>query len=84
MTNPNVQARCEEAGEKARRVQRKLDTVEFRVEGDDVLILSGSYVGEYVRALWARGSTERDYIVKYIWFRNDENANRILNSLCCR
>jgi len=84
MTNPNVQARREEAGEKARRVRRELATIEFRVEGDDILIQSGPYVEDYVRELWTRGPVERDYIVKHIWFRNDERVNQILNSLCCK
>lgn len=84
MTNPNVQARREEAGEKARRVRRKLDMVEFRVEGEDILIMSGQYIDKYVRDLWSQGPTERDYIVRHIWFRNDERVNQILNSLCCR
>lgn len=84
MTNLKSQARREAAGEKARRVQRKLDLVEYRVEGDDILLLSGPYVDEHVRDLWERGPVERDWITKHLWFRNDERVNLILNSLCCR
>jgi len=83
MTNPKVQSRQEQAGEKARRVQRKLDLVQYRVEGNDIRILSGPFVDRYVRDLWEQGPQERDYIVKNLWFRHDEAVVAILNSLCC-
>lgn len=84
MAGPEILMRREKAGDKARKVQRILKQVEFRIEDDDILFLTGPYHGQYVRALFHKGPVERDYIVKYVWFQHDEEAVRIINSLTCR
>jgi len=84
MSGPDSMLRREKAGEKAKKVQKKLELIEYRVEGDDILILSGQHKGKTVRSLWPLGPVERDYITKHLWLRNDEKLNLILNSLCCK
>ena len=76
--------RREEAAEKARRKVRKLDLVEYAVEGDDVVFLTGPYKGKGVRGLFFLGPRERDYIMQHLWFRNDEEVLRIINSMTCQ
>jgi len=76
--------RKEQAGKEALKVQRKSKVVEYKIENDDILILSGPYIGQTVRNLFLVGPTERDYIVNKIWFSNDPKVVEIINSLACR
>jgi len=71
-----------QALDKAKRVQARLKLVEYRVEGDDVLILSGPYNGQTLKQLWAVGPNERDYIVKNLAMRNDTQVMEVIRSLC--
>ena len=75
--------RREEAAEKARRKVRKLDLVEYAVEGDDIVFLSGPYRGRKVKEMFLAGIAERDYIMQHLWFRNDDNVTQIINSMTC-
>ena len=74
--------RKEQAAQQAAVVKKKLELVEFCIENDDVLLLSGNYSGQTVRQLWPLGPVERDYIVQKIWFTNNPDAVRIINELC--
>lgn len=78
----NLMVRKEKAGKEALKTKRKLDLVEFRIEDEDILLLSGPYSGKTVKQLWPLGPTERDYVVQKIWFSGDEEAVRIVNGLC--
>jgi hypothetical protein len=84
MAGPDSMLRREKAGEKAKKAQKKLELIEYRVEGGDILILSGQHKGKTVRSLWPLGPVERDYITRHLWLRHDSQVNEILNSLCCR
>jgi hypothetical protein len=82
--NPKVQDRFEKAGEKARKVQKKLDLVKYIIDDNGILLTSGPYTGQYVIDVWKLGPVERDYVIKNLWFRNDEQVNQILHTLCCK
>lgn len=84
VAGPDSMIRREKSAEKAKRAQKKLEVVEYRVEGDDILILSGKHAGDKVSSIWSKGPLERDYIVKHLWMRQDPKVNQILNRLCCR
>ena len=83
MKKLDMQQRQEAANEASRKMQRKEDKVVFRVEDEDVLILSGQYAGHKVRDLFQKGPLERDYVVKKIWFTGDPQAVKVVNSLVC-
>lgn len=78
----SLMLRKEKAGKEAQKTTRRLELVEFRVEDDDITLLSGPYSGKTVKQLWPLGPTERDYIVQKIWFSGDEEAVRVVNGLC--
>lgn len=78
----DTQVRRGHAQEKAKRAQARLKLVEYRVEGEDVIILSGPYNGQTVSQLWAKGSNERDYIVKHLAMRNDSQVLKVIRGLC--
>ncbi len=84
MSGYDSQIRGEKAAEKARKVQKQLDLIEYVIEGTDVIFTTGQYAGTSVAELWPAGPLERDYIIKNLWFRNDDQVNEILNKLCCR
>lgn len=75
------QARRENAYDAAQRKKRLLHLVEYVVEEDDIIILSGVFTGRSVRELFSVGPNERDYIVKNLWYRNDEQVRKILREL---
>jgi len=83
LASPEVVMRKDRAGIKTRRAQRP-KTIEYCVENDDILLLSGLYNGQYVRELFQKGPAERDYIVKNLWFQHDDEIIKIINSLTCR
>ena len=84
MGDPKTMLRREEAGKKTLKAQRQTNSVEYKIENDDIIILSGQYTGKTVRELFVIGPTERDYIIKNIWFSGDADVIRIINSLVCR
>ena len=75
--------RREKAADKAKRKARKVEKVEYRIEGGDLIILTGKYAGVYVSELFTKGPTERDFVIKHIWFDHDEEAMEIIRSLLC-
>jgi len=77
-------SRQEKATKKNNYAQKKLDLVEFRVEGDDIKIISGDYAGKTVKEIWDKGVTERDWVANKIWVRYDQEANAIISRLACR
>ncbi len=83
MSNQNTMLKREQAGQEAEKVQRRAKTVEYRVEDNDILILSGTYIGSTVRQLFSQGPNERDYIIKKIWFGGDSEVVKIINELVC-
>ncbi len=80
--NVKVAVMRDAAAHKARTLRNKIRLVEYVVEGDDIRILSGPYTGQFVRALFAVGQPERDYIVKNLCVRNDAEVLRIIGGLC--
>lgn len=84
MSGPASMVRREKAADKAKRKAQKVEKVEYRVEGGDLLILSGKFAGSYVSELFARGPVERDYVIKHVWFDHDEEAMAIIRSLLCK
>lgn len=75
--------RREKAADKAKRRARKVEKVEYRVEGGDLVILTGRHAGTYVSELFARGPEERDFVIKHVWFDHNEEAMAIIRSLLC-
>jgi hypothetical protein len=76
-----AQVRNESAQSKAKFVSRS--KAEFRIEENDLLLLTGPYAGSRVRELWDRGPDERDYIFKSIYINRDSEVQRIIKSLFC-
>ncbi len=84
MNDQGIMLRKEEAGEKARRIIKRDNLVEHEIIKGDILIKSGIYNGFMVKDLWSRGSTERDFITKYLWFSGNKDVVDIINSLTCK
>ena len=82
--DPDILLRREKAGEKAEKLRKKYDLVQYQVEDDNIRILSGPYAGFDARSLWFKGPAERDYIVKHIWFSGNREVAAILSSLSCK
>lgn len=76
--------RREKAADKAKRKARKVEKVEYRIEGDDLMILTGRFAGTYISELFARGPVERDFVIKHVWFDHDDEAMAIIRSLLCK
>ena len=68
--------------EKAKKAQARLKLVEYQVKNGDIILLSGPYNGQSVAQLWARGENERDYVVKNLCMRNDEQVMEVIRGLC--
>ena len=75
--------RREQAGVRADKMKRKIDMVEYKIEDDDIIMLSGRYAGKTVKEIFFNSATERDYIVEKIWMGGDKDVVRIINSLVC-
>lgn len=84
MVSQESMLRKEQAGKEATKAQNKSKIIDYKIENDDILILSGPYTGQTVRNLFPIGPIERDYIVNKIWFSNDSKVVEIINSLVCR
>jgi hypothetical protein len=77
----DAQLRREEASAKAVRAQQSVDRVSYRLEPDDVLILSGPYRDRRVRELFTTSAVARDYIVKHLWSTGDPDIVALINSM---
>ena len=56
----------------------------YRIEENDILLITGPHAGKRVVDLWINGSDEdRDYINK-IFKQGDPEASRIIRGLFCR
>lgn len=71
-----------QAADKAKKLQAKIKLVEYRIEDDDAVILSGPYMGKTIKSIWFLGEAERDYIVKNFCMRNDSKIVEIVRQLC--
>lgn len=76
--------RAEEALSKERRLKVNRSAPHFRIEGDDIFLLSGPYANYWVKALWCQGSEERDYIYKYVYSSKIPEVKRIIKQLFCQ
>lgn len=75
----------EEADKKAQKVKSYMKLVEYRVtDENDIMLITGTYSGRHVRALWLEGSDQRDYIIKQLYRRGDDNVVSILKELFCK
>lgn len=73
--------RREQAQDSAQRHLKKIEKVMYRIENDDVLILSGTFSGRLVSELWQVGPDERDYIFMNLVKVNPE-VKKIVAKLC--
>jgi len=76
--------RREKAGQKAARQARKVEKVEYQVEGEDIVLLSGPFAGQYVSQLFFEGAEQRDFVVKHLWLSHDEKVMEIIRRFLCR
>jgi len=77
--NQNVMLRKEQAARN--NVSR---TVEYRIEDDDIIFTNDKYVGQKVSDLFYKGSLERDYVIRHLWFGGDNKVLEIINKLVCK
>ena len=75
--------RQDQAAEKAKIVQSSIQFDKYKVEAEDILLLSGPYSGYHLKELWNRGECERDYLFKNIYKRGDTEVVRIMKQLFC-
>jgi len=83
VSGPASMARREKAAERAKRVAKKVEKVQYAVEGEDIKILNGQYAGTYVSELFSQGPAERDFVIKHVWFDHDEAAMAIIRTFLC-
>lgn len=75
--------RGEQALYKEQRLKVNRSAPHYRIEGDDVLLLSGPYANWSVRLLWAADAQGRDYIYQYIYPIKDLEVQRIVKECFC-
>jgi hypothetical protein len=76
--------RGEQAHQKEKRLKVIRGAPHYRIEGDDLILLSGPYADSWVSMLWNQGPEERDYIYKYVYSSRDSEAQRIVRQLFCQ
>jgi len=76
-------ARREEALAKKDKVKHKPKDI-FKVEENDILVLTGPYSGKRISELWLKGPDERDYIFQNLYKTNDVNIQRIISAYFCK
>lgn len=84
MTTARTQIRKEKAGKETVKRQRKIEQVNYEILDDDIILKSGPYLNRSVRELYKVGAIERDYIIQHLWFTNDADVVKIINSLCAK
>lgn len=84
MTTARTQIRKEKAGKETVKRQRKIEQVNYEIIDDDIILKSGPYLNRSVRELYKVGAIERDYIIQHLWFTNDADVVKIINSLCAK
>lgn len=84
MTTSRTMARKEKAGKETVKRQRKIEQVNYEIIDDDIIFKSGPYLNKSVRELFKISPLERDYIIQHLWFTNDADVVKIINSLCAR
>lgn len=84
MTTSRTQIRKEKAGKETVKRQRKIEQVNYEIIDDDIILKSGPYLNRSVRELYKVGAIERDYVIQHLWFTNDADVVKIINSLCAR
>lgn len=78
------QIRQDEAKNKAKFVQSTMKLDHYKIEGDNILMLTGPYSGLRLTELWNRGTTERDYLFRNLYKRGDPEVIRIMKVLFCQ
>ena len=76
--------RGEQAYKKEKRLKVVRSAPHYRIEGEDIFLLSGPYSDFWVKALWNQGPEERDYIYKYVYTSKDLEVQRIVRQLFCQ
>lgn len=84
MTTSRTQIRKEKAGKETVKRQRKIEQVNYEIIDDDIILKSGPYLNRSVRELYKVGAIERDYVIQHLWFTNDADVVKIINSLCAK
>jgi hypothetical protein len=81
MTGAASQVRRESAVEKRKK---SMQLAGFQVEGDDIVFTDGRYSGHRASVLFESGPEGRDFIVRHVWFSNNEDAMRIIRGWLCQ
>jgi hypothetical protein len=84
MTKQNAyMIRKEEAVKQEAKTKRWLKLDEYKIDGDDVILLTGPYAGKSVKYLWSLGPAQRDYVFKNLYKRGDAELMEIIKALFC-
>ena len=76
--------RGEQAFIKEKRLKVAHSAPHYRIEGDDLLLLTGPFKDYWLKALWCQGDKERDYIYKHIYSIKNEEVQQIVRQLFCQ
>ena len=75
--------RGEQALSKEKRLQVQRNAPHYRVESDDIYLLTGPYKDNWVKTLWQQSSQGRDYIFQYVYSVKDPSIQRIVRQCFC-
>lgn len=75
----------EEAHNRNKKIAQQKGFVfpEYKIENDDIFILTGPYRECWVRELWEKDAAARDYIYKALYMRKDQKLKDIIRTLFC-
>ena len=76
--------RGEQALRKEHVRSRKKNSPHYKIEEDDILLLTGSYANKRIKELWFTGPKERDYIYQYLYSCVDPEVQRIIKQFFCK
>ena len=63
------------------RVRKASSAPEYVLNGEEITLITGPYIGRTVRDLWTLGEQERDYVYKWVYRRAPEEVRQIIKKL---
>lgn len=75
--------RGEQALSKEKRLKVNRTAPHYRIEGDDIFLLTGPYKDSWVKSVWSQSSQGKDYIYQYLYSVKDPEVQRIVRQCFC-
>jgi hypothetical protein len=63
--------------------KRRQELAEYEILEDDILFLSGLYVGKKLSEVWKISKEARDWVIKSLWALGNEDVNKVIRLYLC-